>query len=64
MERLKRYLVENEMSQAAFAKKVGKSQPTVSDWLSGQIQPSTDSLREISQATGLSIDELLDNVAA
>lgn len=61
MEALKRYLEDHEITQAAFADRIGVQQPTVSDWLSGRFNPSIANLQAISAETGLSIDELLDN---
>lgn len=59
MERLKRYLEDEDISQAEFARRMGVSQPTVSDWLSGAFMPSTQRLKAMSKLTGISIDELL-----
>ncbi len=41
---------------------MGVSQPTVSDWLLGNTVPTVDKLKEMSNKTGISIDELLDHV--
>ena len=59
MRRLRRYLADNELSQAQFAELLGVSQPTVCDWLNGDKLPSTDNLISLSRITGISIDELL-----
>jgi len=59
MERLKRYLADKKLTQLEFAKRVGVSQATVSDWLSGEMKPSAEKLLEIATETGLSIDMLL-----
>ena len=63
MERLKRYLDEEDISQAEFARQMGVSQPTVWEWLNGHSLPSADRLRKLSQLTGISIDELLGSPA-
>lgn len=59
MERLREYMTEKGLTQAQLAAALKKSQPTISDWLSGNIKPSADSLVELSEYTGLSVDELL-----
>jgi transcriptional regulator with XRE-family HTH domain len=59
MERLRRYLEEEGISQAELARRAGVSQPTVWEWLNGHSLPSADSLRTLSRVTGVSIDELL-----
>jgi transcriptional regulator with XRE-family HTH domain len=64
MERLRTWLTEADKTQAQFAKEMGVSQPTVSDWLNGRISPTAGKLRKISEHTGLSIDDLLAAPAA
>lgn len=59
MERLARYLEDTNTSQTEFAKSVGVSQPTVSEWLSGEKTPTVGNLAKISRVTRLSTDELL-----
>jgi transcriptional regulator with XRE-family HTH domain len=59
MERLRRYLDTEGMSQVEFARRVGVSQPTVWEWINGKTSPSVDNLRAISRETKISIDELL-----
>lgn len=59
MERLRAWLVESSKTQSEFAKAMGVSQPTVSDWLNGRISPTAKKLLAMSNYTGLSIDELL-----
>lgn len=59
MERLRTWLTDNDRTQLEFAKAIGVSQPTVSDWLNGNTSPTTQNLREIAAYTGLSIDDLL-----
>lgn len=58
MKRLADYLVENGITQVAFARLAGTGQSTVSKWLSGHRQPSLDQLRRIATITGLTLDEL------
>jgi transcriptional regulator with XRE-family HTH domain len=50
---------ERGLTQAALAKLLDVSQPTVSDWINGNTRPTVDRLIEISERTGLSVDELL-----
>lgn len=55
------------MTQAEFAKAIGVSQPTVSDWINGRMRPSLDNLITISKLLHISIDDLvsdLDEAAA
>lgn len=59
MERLRAWLTDTDTTQLEFAKAVGVSQPTVSDWLNGRTSPTAQKLRTISALTSLSIDELL-----
>jgi transcriptional regulator with XRE-family HTH domain len=59
MERLKRYLKDEEVSQAELARRLGVSQPTVWEWLNGKSLPSAERLKALSEATGISIDDLL-----
>lgn len=59
MERLRAYMTENGLTQAAMAKRFAVSQPTISDWLNGNITPSAKKLLLISKKTGITVDELL-----
>ncbi len=59
MRKLERYLETHQISQAAFARLIGVSQPAVWKWLHGRAWPSRDALLAISKHTGLSINELL-----
>lgn len=56
---LKRWLDDREMTQGAFGKLIDVSQATISDYLSGNIEPTLDKLREIRKVTGLSFDDLI-----
>jgi transcriptional regulator with XRE-family HTH domain len=60
MERLKQYLDKQRISQTELARRVGVSQPTVWGWLAGESLPSADTLKRLAVATGLSVDDLLD----
>lgn len=63
MEALRQYLDRQKMSQAQFAEQVGVKQPSVWEWLNGDSNPSIDSLKKISEITGISIDKLLADKA-
>ena len=63
MEALKQYLVSNSIPQSAFAKQLGVSQPTVSDYVNGNMLPKGKRLKMISEITGLSVDQLLNSSA-
>ena len=52
------------LSQAAFAKRVGVTQGTVSQWENGLTRPNLDQLKSISAMFGLSVDALLNNARA
>ncbi len=59
MHKLREFLESSEMTQATLATAIGVSQPTVSDWINGHMQPSVANLIVIARVTGLSVDELL-----
>jgi transcriptional regulator with XRE-family HTH domain len=65
MRALADYLVRTQTTQAAFARKVRVSQPTIWNLINGKHSASVALLRRISRETGLSTDELLaDETAA
>lgn len=64
MQALRDYLAKHELTQQQFADRIGVKQPTVWEWLNGHSTPSTRNLRLISDETGLSVDELLQESAA
>jgi len=59
MQALESYLRSTNTTQAEFARRVGVSQPTISDILRGVHSPSVNLLKRIAQETGLSLDQLL-----
>jgi transcriptional regulator with XRE-family HTH domain len=59
MESLRDWLASTETTQAALAKQLGVSQPTISDWVRGNIFPDVENLRRLSAVTGLSFDALI-----
>ena len=48
-----------KMKQEDFAKAIGVSRPTVSNWEQGKNPPTTDQLIRLSEIFHISIDELL-----
>lgn len=57
--RLSEYIKEEGLSKRKFAEKVGVSAMSVSDWTSGKIQPSAESIYLICKACNISADYLL-----
>jgi transcriptional regulator with XRE-family HTH domain len=64
MKALESHLKSPGTSQAAFARRVGVSQPTISDIIRGKHCPSVKLLQRISKETRLSVDKLLSGVSA
>lgn len=56
---LKDILIENNLTQVAFAKIVGIKQSQVSEWLKGKAKPGYDMLKQISIALNISPSYLL-----
>lgn len=48
------------LSKTAFGKRVGVSQPTVTDWESGVMQPNGKNLLKASRVLGMTPEELMD----
>lgn len=59
MEALSDYLQQSKTTQAALARAVGVTQPTVWEWIHGHSSPSLASLVRLSEVTGLTIDALV-----
>ena len=53
---LKEFLINNNLTQTAFAKTVGVKQSQVSEWLNGKAKPSYDLLKQMSVALNVSSD--------
>lgn len=64
MQALDSYLKATNTTQTEFARRVGVSQPTISDIINKRHSPSVDLLKRIAKETGLSIDELLSPEAS
>ena len=56
---LKEFLIDNNLTQTAFAKTVGIKQSQVSEWLKGKAKPGYDLLKKIAEAYDVSADSLL-----
>lgn len=56
-------MTERGLTQSDLAKLFDVSQPTISDWLAGNLTPRPRHLLKISKRTGLSVDELLKGSA-
>lgn len=65
MQALRAYLEKSAITQAAFARLVGVSQPTIANLVNGKHSASVPLLRRLSLVTGLSTDDLLaDNASS
>lgn len=58
-ERIKELRIENKMSQAELAKKLGVSSGNVGDWESGRSKPTTNALIALKDCFNVSFDWLL-----
>ena len=56
---LKDFLDENNLTQIAFAKKIGVKQSQVSEWLKGKAKPGYDVLKNMSKAFNIPADYFL-----
>ncbi len=56
---LKDFLKENNLTQVAFANKIGVKQSQVSEWLKGKAKPGYDMLKNMSIAFNVSADYFL-----
>ena len=57
--RLTELLKENNLSKRGFAKLIGVSAMSVSDWSTGKVQPTAENIYIISEYFGVSADYLL-----
>ena len=57
--RIRVVLAEQDRTNKWLAERVGKSRTTVSRWCTNEMQPSLETLREIAEALGVDIRELL-----
>ncbi|MBR2337200.1 MAG: helix-turn-helix transcriptional regulator [Clostridia bacterium] len=56
---LKDFLLENNLTQVEFAKKIGVKQSQVSEWLKGKAKPGYDILKSMALAFNVSADYFL-----
>ncbi len=56
---LRDFLIENNLTQVAFAKIVGVKQSQVSEWLKGKAKPGYDTLKSMVLAFNVSADYFL-----
>ena len=56
---LKDFLMENNLTQVAFAKIIGVKQSQVSEWLKGKAKPGYDTLKSMAIAFNVPADYLL-----
>ncbi len=56
---LKDFLIENNLTQVAFANAVGVKQSQVSEWLKGKAKPGYDALKNMAIAFNVSADYFL-----
>ena len=59
--RLKIVLAEKDKTNKWLAEKLGKSDVTVSRWVTNEVQPSLETLMEISVLLNVDIKELINN---
>lgn len=57
--RLSELLTENKLSKRGFAKKIGVSAMSVSDWTTGKVQPTAENIFIIAEFFSISADYLL-----
>ena len=56
---LKDFLLENNLTQVAFARMIGVKQSQVSEWLKGKAKPGYDTLKNMVIAFNVSADYFL-----
>ena len=56
---LEDFLIENDLTQTAFAARIGIKQSQVSEWLKGKAKPGYDMLKHMALAFDISADFFL-----
>ena len=56
---LRDFLIERNLTQVAFAKKIGVKQSQVSEWLKGKAKPGYDALKSMAVAFDVPADYFL-----
>lgn len=59
--RLKIVLAENDKTNKWLAEQLGKSEVTVSRWVTNEVQPSLETMAEIAKLLKIDIKELLNS---
>lgn len=59
--RLKIVLAENNKTNKWLAGKLGKSEVTISRWVTNEVQPSLETMTQIAQVLKIDIKELLNS---
>ncbi|MBR1624260.1 MAG: helix-turn-helix transcriptional regulator [Clostridia bacterium] len=56
---LEEFLIQNTLTQTAFANAIGVKQSQVSEWLNGKAKPGYDTLKKMSLTYNISADYFL-----
>jgi transcriptional regulator with XRE-family HTH domain len=56
---IEKYLTEAGISQSELARRLGVSQPTVSDWIAEKKRPSGDKVLALAKEMGISVERVL-----
>jgi len=59
MKKLKRWMTKYKMTQAALAREMDISPSLVCHWLRGSRMPGRNMLKQLSEVTGIKIEDLL-----
>ena len=59
LNRIKAALADNQKTSKWLAEQLGKSETTVSRWVSNKIQPSLEQLFEIAQVLNMDVKDLI-----
>jgi predicted XRE-type DNA-binding protein len=59
---IEKYIRDSGISQSELARRLGVSQPTVSDWISGKKTPSGDKVLLLSREMGISVERVLKSL--
>lgn len=51
-----------DLTQTELATKMGVTQPLISNWLNGKVIPRPDTLKKLSEATKIPMNELIKHI--